>query len=107
MTLDEIRQGENENVECEADIPSDKEKFLKTVVAFANASGGRIIFGIEDRTWNVIGFSQEDAAAKADLIANSIYDSCTPRIKPKIRLENINDRKIIIATIVNSYTLIL
>lgn len=99
MTLDEINQGEGENIEYKADLPSDNEKFLKTVVAFANSSGGKLVFGIEDHTCKIIGFTQVEAAIKADLIANSIYDSCSPRIKPGIRLENFNNKKIIIVSI--------
>lgn len=34
---------------------------MKTVVAFVNGSGGKIVFGIEDNTRKVIGIKQEDA----------------------------------------------
>lgn len=42
-------------------IPKKGEKYMKTVVAFANGSGGKIVFGIEDRICKVIGIMQEDA----------------------------------------------
>ena len=48
MTIDELKKGEHETVEYKLDIPAEKEKYLKTAVAFANAAGGRIIFGVED-----------------------------------------------------------
>ena len=39
MTVEELKKGEYENIEFKQDIPADKEKYLKTAVAFANGSG--------------------------------------------------------------------
>ena len=39
MTLEELKKGEHETVEYKQDIPAEKEKYLKTAVAFANAAG--------------------------------------------------------------------
>ena len=61
-------------VEYKLDIPAEKEKYLKTAVAFANAAGGRIIFGVEDQTWDVIGFPDDEVFQKMDAISNSIFD---------------------------------
>ena len=33
---------------------------MKSVVAFANGTGGKIIFGIADKTREVVGFEKED-----------------------------------------------
>ena len=60
MTLEELKKGEHETVEYKQDIPTEKEKYLKTAVAFANAAGGQIIFGIQNQTWDVIGFSVDE-----------------------------------------------
>ena len=99
MTVEELKKGEYEKIEFKQDIPADKEKYLKTAVAFANGSGGKIIFGIENNTWNVLGFSDDEVFRKYDLIANSIFDSCEPVIVPVMTIEEINDRKIIVAEI--------
>ena len=37
MTLEELKKGEHETVEYKQDIPAEKEKYLKTAVAFAIA----------------------------------------------------------------------
>lgn len=42
---------------------------MKSVVAFANGTGGKIIFGIADKTREVIGFDKEDVFKKMDAIA--------------------------------------
>ncbi len=36
MRVEELKKGEYENIEFKQDIPADKEKYLKTAVAFAN-----------------------------------------------------------------------
>ena len=42
MTAEEIFAGESENIEFKSEIPAKSEKYMKTVVAFANGRGGRI-----------------------------------------------------------------
>ena len=46
LTLEEIRNDETKNIEFKEEIPQDSKKFLKTVSAFSNSAGGKIIFGI-------------------------------------------------------------
>lgn len=99
MTIEELKKGEHETVEYKQDIPNDKEKFLKTAVAFANGAGGRIIFGVENNTWKVLGFSDDEVFQKYDSIANSIYDACEPTVVPAMTIEEVEDKKIIVAEI--------
>ena len=35
-------------------------KYMKSVVAFANGTGGKIIFGIANKTREIVGFDKED-----------------------------------------------
>ena len=55
---------------------------MKSVIAFANGTGGKIIFGIADKTREVVGFDKEDVFKKMDAIANAVSDSCEPAIIP-------------------------
>ena len=41
MILEEIMSGESQYLELKRDIPDKSEKYMKTVVAFANGSGGK------------------------------------------------------------------
>ena len=50
MTIEEILAGESKNVEFKVQRPDKSIKYMKTVVAFANGKGGRIVFGIDDKT---------------------------------------------------------
>ena len=49
MTIEEILHGENQYVEFKGTRPEAK-KYMKTIVAFANGKGGRLVFGVEDET---------------------------------------------------------
>ena len=99
MTIEELKKGEQEAIEYKRDIPAEKEKYLKTAVAFANAAGGRIVFGVENNTWDVTGFSDDEVFAKMDGITNSIFDACEPSVVPIMEIEEIDGKKIIVATI--------
>ena len=99
MKVEELKKGEYETVEYKRDITKDRDKYVKTAVAYANAAGGRLIFGVEDNTWDVIGFSDDEVFQKYDAIANSIFDSCEPSIVPIMSIEEVDGRKVIVADI--------
>lgn len=73
MTIEEILAGESKNVEFKENLPEKSIKYMKSVVAFANGTGGKIIFGIADKTREVVGFSKEDVFKTMDAIANAVY----------------------------------
>ncbi len=72
---------------------------MKTVVAFANGCGGRLIFGVKDETCKVIGISNETVFKTMDAITNAISDSCEPMIIPDISLQEIEGKTIIVVEI--------
>lgn len=94
MTIEEILAGESKNVEFKENLPDKSIKYMKSVVAFANGSGGRIIFGISDKTKEVTGFDKEEVFKTMDAIANAVSDSCEPAILPDITLQTINSKTI-------------
>ena len=50
MLINELNKyGENNNIEVKKEVPAEHKKYLKSVVAFANGFGGKIIFGIEEK----------------------------------------------------------
>ena len=51
--------GESINIEYKVEMPKKSEKYMKTVVAFANGRGGRIVFGVDDKTLNIVGMNPE------------------------------------------------
>ena len=99
MTMEEILAGESKNVEFKEDLPEKSIKYMKSVVAFANGTGGKIIFGIADKTREVIGIDKEDVFKKIDAIANAVSDSCEPAIIPDITLQTVDGKTVIIVEI--------
>lgn len=99
MTIEEILAGESKNVEFKEELPEKGIKYIKSVVAFANGNGGKIIFGVEDETRKVIGINRDDVFKIMDAIANAISDSCEPAIIPDITLQTIENKTIIVVEI--------
>ena len=94
MTIEEILAGEPKNVEFKENLPEKSIKYMKSVVAFANGTGGKIIFGIADKNREVVGFGKEDVFKKMDAIANAVSDSCEPAIIPDITLQTVDDKAV-------------
>ncbi len=99
MSIEEILAGESKNVEFKESLPEKSIKYMKSVVAFANGTGGKIIFGIADKTREVVGFAKEDVFEKMDAIANAVSDSCEPAIIPDISLQTIDGKTVIVVEI--------
>ncbi len=98
IRLDEIINDESKTLEFKEMIPLNSIKYLKSVSAFANSTGGKIIFGIEDGTLQVKGLSG-DIHKMIDAITNAISDSIVPQIIPNIYVEEIEEKKIIVCEI--------
>ena len=99
MTIEEIMKGERENIEYKIDIPTKSENYMRTVVAYANANGGRLVFGVENNSWKVVGFDKEEVFQKMDAITNAIYDSCEPKIAPNVEIQEFDGKYIIVVDI--------
>ena len=84
MDINEIKKGENEFTEFKKSVPEKSIKYMKTVVAFANGRGGKIIFGVENNTCKIIVIPQKDIFTIINSITNAISDSCKPKIIPRM-----------------------
>ena len=72
---------------------------MKAVVAFANGKGGRIIFGVDDKTHQVIGIPREIVFSGMEAITAAISDSCEPLIILDVYLQQIEDKAVIVVEI--------
>lgn len=95
----EILAGESKNVEFKVERPKDSLKYMKTVVAFANGNGGKIFFGIDDKTRKVVGIPKSEIFSEMDAITAAISDSCEPTIIPDVYLQTVEDKTVIVAEI--------
>ncbi|MDO4798798.1 MAG: ATP-binding protein, partial [Coriobacteriales bacterium] len=99
VELDSLFGGESDRIEYKATRPRDARKYLKTVVAFANGHGARIVFGVDDKSREVVGVPPEDVFDEMDAIANAIGDACTPTIIPSIYVREAAGKSLIIVDV--------
>ena len=96
MTLQqEIQQGESRILEFKKELPADSAKWVKTVVAFANGAGGRILIGVSNQR-EVVGIPKEtDIFELKDSIADTISQMCEPQVMFDITAESIGSAKLL------------
>lgn len=88
MILDEIEKInliESFNIETKARLDrSDSLGWLKTVAGFANAAGGFLYIGVEDKTDKLIGFNRKDADNERNYFNNEVNQHIVPIPNTKI-----------------------
>lgn len=78
---------------------SDLRKLAKTVVAFANGDGGRIVIGVDDRTRKVVGLRPDTVDNLLESIPCSLADSVEPSVFPQIFEKTIEDRETLVVQV--------
>ena len=96
---EELFSGESKNVEYKVTVPEKSEKYMKTVVAFANGRGGKIVFGIDDKTLDIVGMDVDNIYKTIDAITNAISDSCEPAIRPEVAMQAVKDKTVIVVEV--------
>ena len=99
MAEDTLFSGESKNVEYKVTVPEKSEKYMKTVVAFANGRGGKIVFGIDDKTLDIVGMDVDSIYKTIDAITNAISDSCEPAIRPEVAMQTVKDKTVIVVEV--------
>lgn len=99
MLADELKTGETTNIEFKVEVPKKSEKYIKSVIAFANTAGGKIVIGVDDETHEIVGVDKNDVFKIMDNITNTISDMCCPQIFPNISVETIDKKSIIVVEI--------
>ena len=72
---------EGKTLEFKRDLSS-PEGVLRTIVAFANSSGGTLVVGGEDGTHHVSGLSDPEGTEQR--LVNLMSDRISPRLAPEI-----------------------
>ncbi|WP_369713007.1 RNA-binding domain-containing protein [Leptotrichia sp. HSP-342] len=94
MLIEEILKGESEKIEFKENAKTNT--YIKTVVAFANGNGGKIVFGVKDNK-EIVGVENEFEVM--DGIINAISDNCYPMIVPDISLHTLKNKIVILVEI--------
>ena len=99
MARDTLFSGESKNVEYKVTLPDKSEKYMKTIVAFANTQGGKLVVGIDDKTHEIVGVENEILFQVMDGIANAVSDSCMPQIIPDIEPQTVDGKTVIVVSV--------
>ena len=99
MIIEDILRGESKNIEYKVVLPEKSDIYLKSVVAFANTSGGEIIIGIDDKEKQIVGVDEKAVFEIMDQIANAVSDGCEPQIIPDITFQTISGKCVVIVEI--------
>ena len=99
MARDTLFSGESKNIEYKVTLPDKSEKYMKTIVAFANTQGGKLVVGVDDKTHEIVGVENEILFQLMDGIANAVSDSCMPQIIPDIEPQTVDEKTVIIVSV--------
>lgn len=76
---------ENDKFECKARLNrNDIVGWLKTIAGFANAGGGELYIGVEDKTNKLIGFNRSEADNERNYFNNQVNEHLIPRPQMQI-----------------------
>lgn len=90
MFIDQlITQPESKTLEFKRDLSSPKP-LLKSLVAFANTAGGRLVIGVADDQ-EILGI--ENPLDEEEILSSLIADSISPRLVPNIKRLTIEEMK--------------
>ncbi len=93
--LNAIQGGEGKSVEFKEELPS-SQAIAKTVIAFSNTAGGKLIIGVNDQG-EVTGLKPDvDILELQDKVASVIYDNCYPNVLPDIYTTIIDNKVLLV-----------
>ena len=99
MVKDTIFSGESKNIEYKVTLPDKSEKYMKTIVAFANTQGGKLVVGVDDKTYQIVGVENDVLFQLMDGIANAVSDSCVPQIIPDIEPQTVDGKTVVVVSV--------
>ena len=90
-----LTQPEGKTLEFKRDLSSPKP-LLKTLVAFANTAGGRLVVGVDDQR-QVVGVAQP--LDDEERLCNLIADSIAPRLVPQVELITVQGQTLLVVDV--------
>jgi len=90
-----IKMPESKTLEFKRDMSS-QEKIVKTIIAFANSAGGKLIIGVnDDRSI----FGVDDPLDMEEKLTNIIFDCIAPKILPSIEIIPIENKSLLVVEV--------
>ncbi len=92
------QQSESRRLEFKESLPKG-DQIARTVVAFANGAGGKLIFGVRNEPRQIFGIPEEELFALEEKVSSHIFDRCTPAIIPEIYIQAADGKHILVVEI--------
>ena len=90
-----MAQPEGKTLEFKRDLSSPKS-LLKTLVAFANTAGGRLVIGVDDQR-KIVGVEQP--LDDEERLCNLIADTISPRLVPNVELITVEGKTLLVVEV--------
>ncbi|MFW5959597.1 MAG: RNA-binding domain-containing protein, partial [Chitinivibrionales bacterium] len=87
---------EGKTLEFKQDLSSQRN-LLKTLVAFANTAGGKIVIGVADKTQEPLRI--ENPLDEEERLCNLITDSIRPRLVPNVEMTTVDGKTLLVIEI--------
>jgi ATP-dependent DNA helicase RecG len=102
MNIEELlKRGEDKTLEFKRDLSSPKG-LMKTLVAFANTAGGRVIIGVEDKSRSPVGIAHP--LDEEDRLCSLITDAISPRLVPNVEIVTVANKTLLVVEVFLSGT---
>lgn len=102
MTQEEIKDialcGETSTVQFKQEFTGQKE-VAKEMIAFANSHGGRILFGIKDKTGELVGLSYDEIQQASRELGNAANEQVKPTIYIETEVVRVDDKHVLVCSI--------
>jgi len=93
-----LEQGEGQSVEFEKSVPP-PDDIAREIVAFANADGGKIIYGIDDKNKHLVGAEVTENLISS--IQNIAKNSIIPSVNVEVEVIEKAEKHIVVISIPN------
>lgn len=102
MTAEELKDialcGETTTIQYKQEFTGQKE-IAKEMIAFANTRGGKIFFGIKDKTGELMGLSYDDIQTISRELGNTANEQVRPTIYIDIEVVRADDKHFLVCTV--------
>ena len=93
-----LDQPESRRLEFKETFPKG-DQVARTVVAFANGAGGRLVFGVKNAPRRITGVADDQLFALEERVASHIFDRCAPAIIPETYIQAVEGLSILVVEI--------
>ncbi|MEZ4827802.1 MAG: putative DNA binding domain-containing protein [Bacteroidia bacterium] len=93
-----IDNGETCTVQFKENVKNE-HCIAQEMVAFSNTKGGKILIGVNDKTWGITGLSPDDLRRLTDLLVNAANEHVKSPIFIETETVDVDGKKVIVVTI--------